>query len=122
MVSRGDRGHELVAVGALVVDIHHLAVREVRVGDGDRHRLAGLGLPLGSAVVDGDVVGTEHLLPLRGRALHRDSVHLRLGWHLSGNRELHLTAVGGQHLRALHVVVCHTAGHAIPGLVVMVLR
>ena len=81
-----------------MIHVHQLAIHEVRVGDGDHHRLAGLGLPLGIAVVDGNVVGPEHLLALRHRALHRHGVHLRRRGHLPGDGELHLPAVGGERL------------------------
>ena len=113
------RGHKLVAVGTLVIDIHHLSVSEARVGNGDRHRLTSLGLPFGTAVVDGDVVGTEHLLAVRGGALHRHGVHLRLRGHLPGDGELHLAAVGGEHLRTLHRrgLVSHAAGRRVVAVV-----
>ena len=119
VVDGGHRGHELVAIGTFVIDIHHLAVREVRVGDGNRHRLTGLGLPLGSAVVDGDVVCSEHLFAVRGSALHRHSIHLRRCGHLPGDRKLHLAAIGGEHLRALHrrSMVSHAAGHRVVAVV-----
>ena len=95
VVGRGDRGHKLVAVGALVVNIHQLAVGEVGVGEGDHHRLSLLRLPLGAAVLDGDVIRAKHLLALRHGALHGGGVHLRGGGHLAGDGEGELPSVGG---------------------------
>ena len=90
MVGRGDRGHKLVAVGALVVDVQQLAVRKVGVGNGDHHRLALLRLPVGIAVVNGNVVGALHLLALRHGALHLGGTHRGLLGHLAHHLELRL--------------------------------
>ena len=95
VVSRGNYVHQFVTVGSLVIDIHQLAINKVRVGDGDRHRLAALGLPLGIAVLNGNIVGAKHLLALRHGALHRGGVHLRGGGHLAGDGEGELPSVGG---------------------------
>ena len=90
VVGRGDRGHKLVAVGALVIDVQQLAVRKVGVGNGDHHRLVLLRLPVGIAVVNGNVVGALHLLALRQGALHLGGTHRGLLGHLAHHLELGL--------------------------------
>ena len=90
VVGRGDRGHELVSVGALMIDVQQLAVRKVGVGNGDHHRLALQGLPLGIAIADGNVVGALHLLALGQGALHLGGLHLRLGGHLAHHLKVSL--------------------------------
>ena len=90
VVGRGDRGHELIAVGAFVIDVQRLTVRKVGVGNGDHHRLALLGLPVGIAILNGNVVGALHLFALRHGALHLGGLHLRLGRHLAHHLKVSL--------------------------------
>ena len=95
MVDGGNHGHQLFAVGTFVIHVHQPAVHKVGVGDGDHHRLSLLRLPLGAAVLDGDVIRAKHLLALRHSALHGGGVHLRGGGHLAGDGEGELPSVGG---------------------------
>ena len=83
----GDGGHELVAVGALVIDVQILSIGEVSVGNGHHHRLAGGGLPSLGTILDGDVIGTLHLLALNGRALHLGHRDLGGLGHLTRHRD-----------------------------------
>ncbi len=82
----GHRGHKLVAIGTLVIDVHVLTIGEIGVGNGDHHRLASGGLPSLGAILDGDVIGTLHLLALHGSTLHRRHSHLGGRGHLARHR------------------------------------
>ena len=89
------RGHKLKAVGTLMPHVHQLAVREIRVGDGDHRRLSGLRLPFVPVLGDGDVIrAIELLAPCRGTS-HGSGAHRYTRRHLAGDREGELPSVGG---------------------------
>ena len=88
-------GHELGALGALVIDVEELAVHKLGVGKRHQDGVAGVGLPLVSAIGDGDVVGGHGGLAVGGVGPHGHGLH--------GGRHGHIA----RHGQALGVVVAH---------------
>ena len=89
MVGGGHIGHELKAIGSLVIDGQRGAVGEGGVGDGHLHRLSVGGLPGAAPLGNGDVIRAHHLFAVGQGAAHRGGAHARIVGHLARHGEVH---------------------------------